>query len=149
MTKEDKMGAKEAVISLVETKLELSAFGLGTFKGIILENNNPKYVVTNAIEIITDRGPVVLFESEPISLSRDSEDNLYIGDGGTVLKLVDKTALHDLFTNISPASFGLILEEDGEISLKATLTKEAPELKDGSFGSVATVSSIRRFGVRT
>jgi len=138
------MGAKEAVNSLVEAQL-----GTLTFKGIVLENNHPSYIVTNTIEISTDKGPVVLFESEPIALSTDSEDNLYIGDGGTVLKIVDKTALHDLYSNISPASFGLVLEEDGEISLKATLTEGAPQLRAGSFSGVAAISSIRRFGVDT
>ena len=134
------MGAKEAVNSLVEASLE-------KYTGIILQNNQPKYVVTNTIEIFTDRGIVALFESEPVSISRDSEGNVYIGDGGTVLKVSHKTALQELFANISPAMFGLILEEDGEISLKATLTNDPPEPKAGSFSDVAAVTSIRRFGV--
>jgi hypothetical protein len=72
---------------------------------------------------------------------------MFIGNGGTVLQLEHDTALGDFLRMISPATFQLIAEDDGEMSLCATLVDQqvVPSEIDEHFENVARIISIRPF----
>ena len=112
---------------------------------IITEMNDPDFVVIKSFEVTTDRGAVVIMESEPCSFVFDPEGNIFLGNGGTVLQLEHHTALGDFLSMIKPATFQLIAEDDGEMSLRATLVNKQvfPSEADGDFDDVARIVSIR------
>jgi hypothetical protein len=115
---------------------------------IITEMNDPSFVVLQAFEVTTDRGVLLIGESEPCSFVSDPDGNVFIGNGGTVLQVEHNTALTDLQTMISPAKFELVVEEDSEMSLCATLIeprKVVPSKTEQRFSDVAKIISIRPF----
>jgi hypothetical protein len=115
---------------------------------LIVQSIDPNAVCIKGIEVLTSRGLVTLGESEPISYTQDKSGNLYIGSNGTVLLVSHKTALLDLSKVIKPATFSLVVEDDGEISLKATILGDIsspyiPEGEDREFQDVASIISVR------
>jgi hypothetical protein len=115
---------------------------------IITEMNDPGFVVTQSFEVTTDRGILLIGESEPCSFVSDPDGNTFIGNGGTVLQVEHNTALADIQTMISPAEFKLIVEESSEVSLCATLVEPrqvVPSKTERRFSDVAKIISIRPF----
>jgi hypothetical protein len=116
---------------------------------LTIEMNDPKFVVTQSFEVVTDRGTILIMESEPCSFVFDPDGDIFIGNGGTVLRVEHTTALTDLLSMISPATFQLVAEEDGEVSLCATLVEPKqvflPSETDEHFSDVARIVSIRPF----
>jgi hypothetical protein len=115
---------------------------------LITDNYDPNCISIIQIEILTNKGLVTIGEGESISYIQDQNGDLYIGSSGTVLRVRHKTALQDLSKVIKPASFSLVAEEDGEISLKASILDNAPspyipEVTDRKFKDVADIISIR------
>ena len=118
---------------------------------ITTEMNDPNFVVIQSFEVTTDRGVILIGESEPCSFVIDSHGNTFIGSGGTVLQFEHDTARTDIVSMISPAMFQLIAEDDGEMSLCATLIesqKVVPSPVERHFSDVAKIISIRPFGGR-
>jgi hypothetical protein len=115
---------------------------------IIVEMNEPGHVVVRSFEVFTDRGTVVIGESEPCSFVIDPEGNTFIGNGGTVLQVEHNTALADLLNMISPAEFKLVVEDSGEMSLCATLVESRQVVLsriERHFSDVARIISVRPF----
>jgi len=115
---------------------------------IMTEMNDPGFVVTKSMEINTDKGTILIGESEPFSFVSDPDGIVFIGNGGTVLQVEHNTALADIQAMISPAEFKLIAEESGEMSLCATLVESrqvAPSRIERHFQDVAKIISIRPF----
>ena len=115
---------------------------------IIIESYDPNCISTKRIIISTNKGLVTIGESEPISYTRDKNGDLYLGTSQTVLRVSHKTAFQDLSRVIKPATFSLVVEDDGEISLKATIMGDSsipfiPEVKDRTFQNVADIVSVR------
>jgi hypothetical protein len=114
---------------------------------IIIESIDPNAVCVKTVEVLTNKGLVTIGESEALSYVQDLDGNLYIGSDGTVLRVTHKTSFQDLSKVIKPAAFSLIVEEDGEISLKATIEDHKdpyiPSISDRKFKNVADIVSIR------
>ena len=119
---------------------------------IIIEHIDPQFVAIKDFTLNTSKGPVTIYEAEPVSLCFDRHGTLCFGSGKTVLRITHKTALSDLLSSILPADFNLVVEEDGEMSLVSTLKEyQAPGLaglsmiatKESGFSSVVDVNSIR------
>jgi hypothetical protein len=120
---------------------------------LIVEMNDPTFVVIRSFEVSTDKGTVMIGESEPCSFVSDPDGNTFIGNGGTVLHVQHNTAFSDLSNMISPATFQLVVEDSGEMSLCATLVEPrqvVPSKIERRFDNVARIISIRPFeGVET
>jgi hypothetical protein len=119
---------------------------------LIIEMSDPQFVVIRSFEVSTDKGIVVIGESEPCSFVSDPDGNTFIGNGGTVLQVEHNTALSDIFSMISPATFKLIAEDSGEMSLCATLVEPrqvVPSRIDSSPKDVAKIISIRPFDLKS
>ena len=115
---------------------------------LITEMNDPGFVVIRTFEVITDRGTIVIGESEPCAFVSDPDGYVFIGNGGTVLKVEHNTALADIQAMISPAEFKLVVEDSGEMSLCATLVEPrqvAPSRIERRFNNVAKIISVRPF----
>jgi methyl coenzyme M reductase subunit C-like uncharacterized protein (methanogenesis marker protein 7) len=115
---------------------------------LIVEMNDPGFVAIRSFEISTEKGTIVIGESEPCSFVSDPDGNAFIGNGGTVLHVQHNTALLDIFNMISPATFKLIAEDSGEMSLCATLVEPrqvVPSRIERRFNDVAKIISIRPF----
>lgn len=115
---------------------------------ITTEMNDPRFVVTRSMEITTDKGILLIGESEPCSFVSDPDGSMFIGNGGTVLQVQHNTSLADIKTMISPAEFKLVVEDNGEVSLCATLVEPrqvAPSRVEKRFNDVAKIIAIRPF----
>lgn len=114
---------------------------------ITIEMNDPKFVAIQSFEVTTDRGTILIAESEPCSFVSDQDNNVFLGNGGTVLQIRHNTALNDILSMLSPAKWGLVAEDSGEMSLCATLDgPTGPSKIEKRFDDVANVISIRPFG---
>jgi hypothetical protein len=112
--------------------------------------SDPGFVAIRSFEITTDKGTVVIGESEPCSFVSDPDGNAFIGNGGTVLQIEHGTALSDVTGMISPATFKLVAEDSGEMSLCASLIEPrqiTPMRVEKRFSDVAKITSIRPFEV--
>jgi hypothetical protein len=112
---------------------------------LVIEMSNPNSVAIQSFEVTTDRGTVVVSEGEPCSLVIDHDGHVCLGNGGTVLRVEHNTGRTDLLKMLSPAEFGLVVEDDGEVSLCATLTGDFKR-SESRFDNVVNVISIRPFG---
>jgi uncharacterized protein (UPF0262 family) len=110
--------------------------------------NDPGFVAIRSFEVVTDRGAILIMESEPCSFVFNLDGNMFIGNGGTVLQVEHDTALADILNMISPATFQLVAEDGGEMSLRATLIearKVVPSGTERHFSNVAKIISVRPF----
>jgi hypothetical protein len=114
---------------------------------ITIEMNDPKFVAIQSFEVTTNRGVILIAESEPCSLVSDSDSNVFLGNGGTVLQIKHNTGLVDILSMLSPATWDLVVEDSGEISLRAALKGPVgPSKTEKRFDDVADIISIRPFG---
>lgn len=113
---------------------------------ITTEMNDPRFVALLSFEVTTDRGTVLIRESEPCSLVSDPDNNIFLGNGGTVLQIRHNTGLADVLKMLSPARWDLVVEDSGEISLCATLDGPVgPSKIEKRFNDVANIIAIRPF----
>ena len=115
---------------------------------LVTEMNDPNCIAIRSFEVTTDKGIVLIGESEPCAFVTDSDGNTFIGNGGTVLQVEHNTALTDILKMISSATFRLVIEDEGEMSLCATLVEPrqvVPSKIERRFSDVAKIISIRPF----
>jgi hypothetical protein len=120
---------------------------------LIIENKAPNFVAIENFIMYTFNGEIIVEEGEPLDLRSRSGIIVY-GSEGTVLEFTNKTTINDLLERVEPASFELKLEEDGELSLVASIKEHMSdrsnkilEIKDdiGQVSEVIAVTAIRSF----
>ena len=114
---------------------------------LTIVSEEPNSVCTKQILISTSKGVLTLGEGEPISYRLNHDRYFYLGSSGTVLRVAHKTSFQDLAKVIKPATFSLVVEDDGEITLKATIEEHNGSYETSmtrkQFTKVADIISVR------